>query len=67
MCNFELSRESAYNMVLEKIGVNNLLKHILVVEAATGFIVACALMHPEKKLSAINSKGMLTLADQLGL
>lgn len=134
-----LSRDEAYQMVVEKIGVNNLLKHIIAVEAGmirlaehfgedpafwgmtgllhdldynetkddepnhtyitadwlkeynlpaemmhaihahpghipcetkldwalyavdptTGFIVACALMHPDKKLSAINGEFML--------
>jgi len=134
-----LTREQAYRMVVEKIGVNNLLKHILAVEAgmrklaehfgedveywgltgllhdldynetkndearhtyltsdwlaeynlpeemlyaihahpghvpcqsrldyalftvdpATGFIVACALMHPEKRLSALDGSFML--------
>ncbi|MFZ5981162.1 MAG: HDIG domain-containing metalloprotein, partial [Candidatus Zixiibacteriota bacterium] len=29
----QLTREKAYDLVLEKIGVNNLLKHILAVEA----------------------------------
>jgi len=134
-----LNREKAYDLVVEKIGVNNLLKHILAVEAgmrrlaehldedveywgliglvhdldynetkknharhtyitekmlaeyelpdemlyaihahpghvpcrsrldwalysidpATGFIVACALMHPEKKLSVLTAEFML--------
>ena len=137
--NLQLTREKAYEIVLEKIGVNNLLKHILAVEAGmrrlaehfnedveywgliglvhdldynetkkdekrhtfitedwlkeyelpeemlyairahpghvpcrsrldwalytvdptTGFIVACALMHPEKKLSVIDADFML--------
>jgi putative nucleotidyltransferase with HDIG domain len=30
---FKLNRETAYNLVVENIGVNNLLKHILAVEA----------------------------------
>lgn len=135
----QLSREQAYELVVEKIGVNNLLKHILAVEAGmrrlaehfgedvdywgliglvhdldynktkndekrhtyitaewlkqynlpeemlytihahpghvpcksrldwalytvdptTGFIVACALMHPEKKLAVIDADFML--------
>lgn len=135
----KLTREPAYRMVVEKIGVNNLLKHILAVEAGmrrlaeyfredieywglvglvhdldynetkndekrhtyltaqwlepydlpeemlyaihahpghvpcrtrldwalytvdptTGFIVACALMHPDKKLAVINADFML--------
>lgn len=134
-----LNRETAYDLVVEKIGVNNLLKHILAVEAgmrrlaehldenveywgliglvhdldynetredhakhtyitekmlaeyelpdemlyaihahpghvpcrsrldwalysidpATGFIVACALMHPDKKLSVLTAEFML--------
>ena len=134
-----LSRDAAYSLVVEKIGVNNLLKHILAVEAGmrglaqhfgedvefwgltglvhdldynetknderrhtyltaewlapyqlpeemlyaihahpgrvscksrldwalysvdptTGFIVACALMHPEKKLSVVDGEFML--------
>ena len=134
-----LNRETAYDLVVEKIGVNNLLKHILAVEAgmrrlaehldedveywgliglvhdldynetkkdhakhtyitekmlaeyelpdemlyaihahpghvpcrsrldwalysidpATGFIVACALMHPEKRLSVLTAEFML--------
>lgn len=134
-----LSRDAAYSLVIEKIGVNNLLKHILAVEAGmrrlaqhfgedvefwgltglvhdldynetkndekrhtyltaewlaphrlpeemlyaihahpghvpcisrldwalyavdptTGFIVACALMHPEKKLSMVDGEFML--------
>lgn len=134
-----LSREDAYQLVIEKIGVNNLLKHILSVEAgmrelaghfgenvefwgltgllhdldynetkddgpnhtyltaewlakykppaemmhaihahpghvpceskldwglfsvdpSTGFLVACALMHPEKKLASVDSDFML--------
>lgn len=137
--NLSLDRETAYNLVLEKIGLNNLLKHILAVEAGmrkmaehfgedieywglvglvhdldyndtkndearhtyltgewlaryhlpdemlyaihahpghvpcksrldwslysidptTGFLVACALMHPDKKLSAVKSDFML--------
>ena len=137
--NLTLTREQAYQMVVAKIGVNNLLKHILAVEAGmrrlashfgedvefwgmtgllhdldynetkedehyhtyltaewlaeydlpeemlyaihahpghvpcksrldwalysvdptTGFLVACALMHPEKKLSVIDSEFML--------
>ena len=137
--NLQLTREKAYDMVIEKIGVNNLLKHILAVEAGmrrlaerfnedveywgliglvhdldynetkndekkhtfitadwlkeydlpddmlyairahpghvpcqsrldwalysvdptTGFIVACALMHPEKKLAVIDAEFML--------
>ncbi|MFQ6008959.1 MAG: HDIG domain-containing metalloprotein [Candidatus Zixiibacteriota bacterium] len=139
MSQLPLTREQAYQMVVEKIGVNNLLKHILAVEAgmrrlaeyfgedveywgltgllhdldynetkdeearhtyltrewldkynlpeemlyainahpghvpcqsrldyalfavdpATGFIVACALMHPEKKLAALDEGFML--------
>lgn len=139
MTNLSISREEAYQLVVEKIGVNNLLKHILAVEAGmrkmaehlgedvelwgltgllhdldynetkddepnhtyvtadwlkkynlpeemmyaihahpghvpckskfdwalysvdptTGFIVACALMHPSKKLSAIDEEFML--------
>lgn len=139
MPQFNITRDQAYRLVEEKIGVNNLLKHILAVEAgmrrlaeqlnedieywgltgllhdldynetkndeanhtyitekwleefdlpddmlyaihahpghvpcksnmdwalyavdpATGFIVACALMHPEKKLSAIDGDFML--------
>ncbi|PWB74726.1 phosphohydrolase [candidate division GN15 bacterium] len=135
----DLSRDAAYALVIEKIGVNNLLKHILAVEAGmrrlaqhfgedtdfwgltglvhdldynetkhdekrhtyltaewlapyhlpeemiyaihahpghvpcksrldwalysvdptTGFIVACALMHPEKKLSVVDGEFML--------
>jgi putative nucleotidyltransferase with HDIG domain len=134
-----LTREQAYNLVVEKIGVNNLLKHILAVEAgmrklaehfgedvefwgltgllhdldynetkndekrhsyltsewleqydlpdemthaihahpghipcetrldwalftvdpATGFIVACALMHPDKKLASVDTDFMM--------
>jgi hypothetical protein len=137
--NLQVTRDKAYDLVVEKIGVNNLLKHILAVEAGmrrlaqhfgedvefwgltglvhdldynetkndekrhtyltaewlspyqlpqemlyaihahpghvpcksrldwalysvdptTGFIVACALMHPEKKLSVIDSEFML--------
>ena len=136
---FPLSREKAYELVVEKIGVNNLLKHILSVEAgmrklaehlgedvdywgltgllhdldynetkddearhtyltaewlavynppedmmhaihahpghvpckskmdwglycvdpATGFLVACALMHPDKKLSSVDTDFMM--------
>jgi putative nucleotidyltransferase with HDIG domain len=139
MAELPLTREQAYRMVVEKIGVNNLLKHILAVEAgmrklaehfgedveywgltgllhdldynetkddearhtyltsewlteyklpeemlyaihahpghvpcksrldyalftvdpATGFIVACALMHPEKRLRAVDEQFML--------
>lgn len=139
MPQLNITRDQAYNLVEEKIGVNNLLKHILAVEAgmrrlaehldedveywgltgllhdldynetkddeaahtyitekwlkefelpqdmlyaihahpghvpcrsnldwalyavdpATGFIVACALMHPEKKLAAIDGEFML--------
>lgn len=139
MNNLSISREAAYNLVLEKIGNNNLLKHILAVEAGmrrlaeyfkedvemwgltgllhdldynetkedesrhtyltaewlkeyylpeemlhaihahpghilcesrldwalysvdptTGFLVACALMHPSKKLIAIDNEFML--------
>ena len=139
-----LSRDTAYDLVLEKIGRNNLLKHILAVEAGmrrlaehfgedvefwgltglvhdldynetkddpprhtyvtrewleeynlpeemlyaihahpghvpcksrldwslycvdptTGFIVACALMHPEKKLAAIDEAFMLRRFDE---
>lgn len=139
MENLPLTREQAYQLVVEKIGVNNLLKHILAVEAgmrslaehfnedvefwgltgllhdldynetkddearhtfltlewlqeyhlpeemlyainahpghvpcrsrldyalyavdpATGFLVACALMHPEKKLAALDGSFML--------
>ncbi|MFH2050074.1 MAG: HDIG domain-containing metalloprotein [bacterium] len=139
MNSLSISREEAYNLVIEKIGVNNLLKHIVAVEAGmrrlaehfnedvelwgltgllhdldynetkedeprhtyitaewlkeynlpeemlhaihahpghircksrldwalysvdptTGFLVACALMHPSKKLSAIDSEFML--------
>ena len=33
MSNFTLNRDEAYQMVLDKIGVNNLLKHIIAVEA----------------------------------
>ncbi|MCK4461356.1 MAG: hypothetical protein KAW46_06100 [candidate division Zixibacteria bacterium] len=33
MPRLKLSREIAYQMVVDKIGVNNLLKHILAVEA----------------------------------
>lgn len=33
MTNLQISREEAYNLVVKKIGVNNLLKHILAVEA----------------------------------
>jgi len=137
--NLQVTRDKAYDLVVEKIGVNNLLKHILAVEAGmrrlaqhfgedvefwgltglvhdldynetkndekrhtyltaewlspyqlpqemlyaihahpghvpcksrldwalysvdptTGFIVACALMHPEKKLSVVDSEFML--------
>lgn len=137
--NLQLSRTTAYDLVVEKIGVNNLLKHILAVEAGmrrlarhfgedadywgltglvhdldynetkddekrhtyltaewlasyqlpeemlcaihahpghvpcksrldwalyavdptTGFIVACALMHPEKKLSSVDGEFMM--------
>jgi putative nucleotidyltransferase with HDIG domain len=139
MSQLPLTREQAYKMVVEKIGVNNLLKHILSVEAgmrklaehfhedvdywgltgllhdldynetkedesrhtyltsewlaeyhvpeemlyaihahpghvpcrsrldyalfavdpATGFIVACALMHPQKRLAALDEQFML--------
>ncbi|MBU8933015.1 MAG: HDIG domain-containing protein [candidate division Zixibacteria bacterium] len=139
MINLQLSRNVAYDLVVDKIGVNNLLKHILAVEAgmrrlaeylgedvdywgltgllhdldynetvddearhsyltaewlepydlpqdmlhainahpghipcesrldwslyavdpATGFIVACALMHPDKKLTSIDGDFML--------
>ncbi len=139
MQQLKLSRETAYQMVVDKIGVNNLLKHILAVEAgmrqlaerlgedveywgltglvhdldynetkddearhayltcewlaeydlpdemtaaiiahpghqpcrtrldwalyavdpATGFIVACALMHPKKKLAPLDAEFML--------
>jgi putative nucleotidyltransferase with HDIG domain len=139
MSQLPLTREQAHQMVVEKIGVNNLLKHILAVEAgmrrlaeyfgedveywgltgllhdldynetkdqearhtyltrewlakynlpeemlyainahpghvpcqsrldyalftvdpATGFIVACALMHPEKRLAALDKEFML--------
>ena len=139
MTKLSLQRDEAYNMVVEKIGVNNLLKHILAVEAGmrrlaehfnedvefwgltgllhdldynetkddearhtfitadwlkqydlpddmlyaihahpghkpclssldwalysvdptTGFIVACALMHPDKKLTSIDEEFML--------
>lgn len=137
--NLPISREEAYRLVVEKIGVNNLLKHILSVEAgmrqlaehlgedvdfwgltgllhdldynetkddgprhtyltaewlekysppmemmhaihahpghvtcesrldwglfcvdpSTGFLVACALMHPDKKLSSVDTEFML--------
>lgn len=139
MNNLPISRDDAYNLVVEKIGVNNLLKHILAVEVgmrrlaeyfnedvelwgmtgllhdldynetkddesrhsyvtadwlkeynlpetmihaihahpghipceskldwalyavdpSTGFLVACALMHPSKRLDAIDSKFMI--------
>jgi putative nucleotidyltransferase with HDIG domain len=139
MNSLPISRDDAYNLVIEKIGVNNLLKHIIAVEAGmrrlaehfkedvelwgltgllhdldynetkedepshtfitaewlkeynlpeemlhairahpghfpckgrldwalysvdptTGFLVACALMHPSKKLNAIDSEFML--------
>ncbi len=139
MSNIQIQREEAYQLVVEKIGVNNLLKHIISVEAGmrqlaihfnedvdywgmtgllhdldynetkndeprhtyltaewlskynlpeemmhaihahpghipcqskldwalyavdptTGFLVACALMHPDKKLAALDSKFLL--------
>ena len=144
MAQMTLSRETAYELVLAKIGQNNLLKHILAVEAGmrrlaehfgedveywgltgllhdldyhetkddhprhtyltrewlgeyalpeemlhainahpghvpckskldwslycvdptTGFVVACALMHPEKKLAAIDEQFMLRRFDE---
>ena len=144
MSSLDLSREAAYDLVLEKIGRNNLLKHILAVEAAmrrlarhlgedeeywgltgllhdldynetkdnpdrhafmacewlgeyqlpdnmlhaiqshpghlpcesrldwalyavdpaTGFVVACALMHPDKSLAAIDEAFMLRRFDE---
>jgi putative nucleotidyltransferase with HDIG domain len=144
MAQLSLSRESAYELVVEKIGRNNLLKHILAVEAGmrrlaehfgedvdywgliglvhdldynetkddaprhtyvtrdwleefdlpeemlyaihahpghvpcksrldwslycvdptTGFIVACALMHPDKKLASVDEQFMLRRFDE---